>query len=141
VALEANGQPVRNLEVRTTTRDTLLLDLTFEYTTALTTSRFVVGALPTWVGRDSAAVQLTMLARPVEKAWRTVRFAVPPARVPGVAYFVVLLAEEALVLDELRSAALETRAERLRATGQLPSGDGRGALPGLAVRVEFVEER
>jgi len=139
VSLEANGREVRNLELRASTRDTLRLDLTFEYTTALPTTRYVVGALGTWIANDTAAVQLTMLARPVEKAWRTVRFAVPPARVPGVAYFVVLLAEETLVLGALRDAELSERAEQLRATGQLPSG--RGSLPGMAVRVEFVEER
>jgi hypothetical protein len=141
VSLEANGRPVSNLEVRASTRDTLLFDLTFEYTTGMTTARYVVGALPTWVRRDSASAHLTMLARPVEKAWRTVRFAVPPARVPGVAYFVLLLAEERLVLEEFRDAALGARAEELRATGQLTSGGGKGALPGVAVRVEFVQER
>jgi hypothetical protein len=141
VSLEANGRAVRNLEVRASTRDTLSFDLTFEYTTAQPTTRYVVGAMPTWVGRDSAAMQLTMLARPVEKAWRTVRFTVPPARVPGVAYFVVLLAEEALVLEALGDETLEARAEQLRATGELPSGGGRGVVPGVAVRVEFVEGR
>lgn len=141
VSLAANGREVRNLEVRASTLDTLSFDLTFEYTTAMPTARYVVGALPTWVGRDSAAMQLTMLARPVEKAWRTVRFTVPPAREPGVACFVVLLAEEEQVVDELRNEGLGARCEELRATGRLPSGGGRGMLPGMAVRVEFVAGR
>jgi len=141
VSLEANGRAVRNLEVRASTLDTLSFDLTFEYTTALPTTRYVIGALPTWVGRDSAAIRLTMLARPVEKAWRTVRFTVPPAREPGVAYFVVLLAEENRVVEALRAEGRGERWEELRATGQLLSEGGRGVMPGVAVRVEFVAGR
>lgn len=142
VTLEANGREVQDLTLRASTRDTLAFDLTFEYTTAMATARYVVGALPTWEPRDSATVRMATLPSPMESAWRTVRFIVPPGGAPGVAYLVVVMARENEVLAGLGAPVGSERWEELRATGRLSAGEGRrGALPGVAVRVEFVEER
>lgn len=141
IALESNGVPVEDLVVRASLRDTLRFDLTFEYSTAMATARYVVGASPSWIRGDSAVVRLATLASPVESAWRTVRFEIPPAREPGVGYLVVLMALEDEVADALLRQST-TAAESLRAMGRatvVRGARGRGMFPGTAVRVEFVE--
>ncbi len=142
VSLEANGAPVRNLLVQARMGDTLTFDLTFEYTTLRPTGRYRLGASPSWISREIAASDLTALAWPVEGAWRTVRFVVPPMAEPGVGHLVVLLAEEERVLSVLRSAGMDSRWEELRSTGRLHiDGEGETAVQGTAVRVEFVAGR
>lgn len=142
VSLEANGAPVRNLLVQARLGDTLTIDLTFEYTTTRPTSPYRLGISPSWMRRELAASDLTVLARPVEGAWRTVRFVVPSAAESSVGYLVVLLAEEDQVLSVMRSEGMDSRWEELRSTGRLSAGGaGEGAVIGTAVRVEFVAGR
>lgn len=95
VSLKANGVPVgEDFIVRANTRDSIRFDLAFEYTTVQSTANYIVGAIPTWGRREQSAIRLAGLPRPVVDAWRAVTFSVPPARVAGEQYVVILMEME-----------------------------------------------
>lgn len=92
VALSANGVAVSDDYIITANaRDSIRFDLTFEYTTVHPTANYIVGAMPTWGRRESSAIRLAGLPRPVVNAWRTVSFALAPPGRPGEQYVVVMM--------------------------------------------------
>jgi hypothetical protein len=140
--LTLNGQPVVGAAVRAPVGDSLVFDMTIEYTTTRPTTRYVLGLSATWAAGDSVATRVIMLARPVEGAWRTLRVVVPGAQRPGGGHLVALLGEESAVLQAQRSGVAGGHWEELRSTGRLSlDGAGNASVLGTAVRVEFVEGR
>lgn len=92
IKLSANGVPVGDeMIVTAALGDSILFDLTFEYTTLSATANYIVGAMPTWGRRETAAIRLAGLPRPVHEAWRQVTFAVPSAPAAGDYYVVILM--------------------------------------------------
>ncbi|MDQ8157694.1 MAG: AAA family ATPase [Gemmatimonadota bacterium] len=67
--------------VRVVEGDSIRVQLTFEYTTTGATANYVVAAAPDWVPAPEATIRLAGLPRPVQGAWQTVRFTLPPAPV------------------------------------------------------------
>ncbi len=68
--------------------DSIHVEVTFEYTTTGATANYVVGAAPNWVPAREATIRLAGLPRPVQSAWQTVRFVLPPAP-PGHGHLVI----------------------------------------------------
>lgn len=95
VEIAVNGQQLTDsLTLRAGLRDSLRFDVTFEYTTTHATANYVVGAMPTWGPRERSAIRLAGLPRPVQRAWRSVTFAVPPPAQPGPQHIVILFDQE-----------------------------------------------
>jgi len=62
-----------------TAGDSIRVELTFEYTTTGPTANYVVAAGPSWDQSPGATIRIAGLPRPVQGAWQTVRFVLPPA--------------------------------------------------------------
>ena len=73
--------------------DSIDVQLTFEYTTNSATANYVVAAAPNWVPAPEATIRLAGLPRPVQGAWQTVRFTLPPAPA-GHRHLIVLFGAE-----------------------------------------------
>lgn len=67
----------------TTTGDSLLVVVTFEFSATYATANYVVGATPTWGDPRRSGVRLAGLPRPVRAAWQTVGFRVARPATPG----------------------------------------------------------
>lgn len=74
--------------------DSIDVSVTFEYTTVRATANYVVGASPSWGVPSRDVVRLAGLPRPVQGAWRTVRFKLPPPRSVGTHHLLVLFGAE-----------------------------------------------
>ena len=59
--------------------DSIRVELTFEYTTTGATANYVVAGAPSWDPSPGATIRIAGLPRPVQGAWQTVRFILPPA--------------------------------------------------------------
>ena len=59
--------------------DSIRVELTFEYTTTSATANYVVAGAPSWDPSPGATIRIAGLPRPVQGAWQTVRFILPPA--------------------------------------------------------------
>ena len=82
------------LTVEARGEDSLRVALTFEYSTYLPTSNYIVGAAATWLPRESSAIRLAGLPRPVRRAWQTSHFTVPSPSTPGSHHVIVLMDAE-----------------------------------------------
>ncbi len=89
----AGGQGVGPMHVRARLGDTLRFDLTFEYSTTGATANYIVAGTPTWGDRRASVLRLAGLPSPVQNAWRTVTFSVPPPPI-GMHHVVILFALE-----------------------------------------------
>ena len=88
------GEGVGPMHVRARLGDTLRFDLTFEYSTTGATANYVVAGSPTWGDRRASVLRLAGLPSPVQNAWRTVTFSVPPPPRTGMHHVVILFALE-----------------------------------------------
>jgi len=92
ISLKANGEPVSSdYIVSARAGDSIRFDLTFEYTTVHPTANYIVGAMPTWGRRETSAIRLAGLPRPVVDAWRTVSFTVAAPGRAGEQYVIILM--------------------------------------------------
>lgn len=93
--LEVNRIPIGDsLIVDVAPGDSLVVDLTFQYTTIHPTANYVVGAAATWEPREEATIRLAGLPRPVHDAWRHVAFALRAPTTPGDHYVAILFGLE-----------------------------------------------
>ncbi|MDQ8146874.1 MAG: AAA family ATPase [Gemmatimonadota bacterium] len=90
----AGGALVGPMHVRARLGDSLRFDLTFEYSTVEATANHIVAGTPTWGDRRRSVIRLAGLPSPVQNAWRTVTFSVPPPPRVGMHHVAVLLAME-----------------------------------------------
>jgi hypothetical protein len=88
------GELIDTMHVRARLGDSLRFDLTFEYSTTLSTANYVVAGTPTWGERRASVIRLGGLPSPVERAWQTVTFSVPPPPGPGMHHVVIVLGLE-----------------------------------------------
>ena len=96
VRLVMNGRPVdatRPILARAP-GDSLRFIMTFEYTTVSATANYVVAAGPSWIPPREGTIRLAGLPRPVERAWRTVAFAVPAPTQPGTHFVLIAVGAE-----------------------------------------------
>jgi hypothetical protein len=92
--------------------DSLRFDMLFEYTTQGATANYIVAAAPMWGDRTRATIRLAGLPRPVQEAWRSVTFSVPPPPTPGEHYIVLLFGAEDTADHMFSSTSWSTGAPR-----------------------------
>ena len=90
----AGGELIGPMHVRARLGDSLRFDLTFEFSTVESTANHIVAGTPTWGDRRRSVIRIAGLPSPVQNAWRTVTFSVPPPPRAGMHHVAVLFAME-----------------------------------------------
>lgn len=95
IRVAVNGTEVDSAwTVKVARDDSLRVSLTFEYSTHMPTSNYIVGAAATWLPRERSTVRLAGLPRPVRRAWQTSHFTLPSPPTPGEHHVIVLMDAE-----------------------------------------------
>lgn len=127
-----NGRDVttaRELEVGVF--DTLRFSVTYEFTTAIGTAYYVVGAAPSWVEGDRDIVRVGYLPTPVRTAVQTSQFTVyPPGRPLDSGYVAILSGREESV-EYIFSATNWTAGQPIWGDGNDVMQLGAEAMEGL----------
>jgi DNA-binding SARP family transcriptional activator len=75
-------------------RDSLTLTLTYEFNTFAATANYIVGAQATWEPRETSAIRLAGLPRPVNNAWQTRTITLKAPDEPGLQHVLIVMAAE-----------------------------------------------
>jgi hypothetical protein len=74
--------------------DSLVVIVTYEFTTMGATANYVVGVTPTWGDPRTSAIRLAGLPRPVHAAWQSAVFTVSRPSRPGLHHLIFAMAAE-----------------------------------------------
>lgn len=95
VRLSVNGEPADLRQThRLPVRDSLVVTVTYEFTTTMSTANYIVGAAPTWEPRETSSIRLAGLPRPVARAWQTRTISLKAPDAPGLQHLLVVMAPE-----------------------------------------------
>jgi hypothetical protein len=95
VKLRINGREVGLREThRLPIKDSVTVTLTYQFTTFAATANYIVGAASTWEPRETSAIRLAGLPRPVSHVWQTRTVTLKAPDEPGLHHLLVVMQAE-----------------------------------------------